>query len=252
MADKIPLQYNPTGPKAGLGQFDTGDSVPVAHGGTGKTSIAINKFLYSSAANVFAEADITAYARTLLAQTDAAATRSILGLVIGTNSGQVITAASNGTLPVLDGRNLKNVLPSGIIMMWSGSIASIPANFKLCDGSNGTPDLRDKFIVGAGLSYVPGATGGSTTHTHTVTVQNTTLTVSQMPAHRHGPTYILSMGPNVLGGNFGGGSRYMWTSDTGGTDPQGGDQPHSHGTTVSTASNLPPYYALAYIMSVII
>jgi len=62
-------------------------------------------------------------------------------------------------------------IPSGCIIMWSGSIASIPSGYVLCNGSGGTPDLRDKFVVGAGNSYVVGATS------------NTAGTGSSLPAY---------------------------------------------------------------------
>jgi len=61
-------------------------------------------------------------------------------------------------------------VPRGAIIMWSGSAANIPPGWALCDGTNGTPDLRDKFIIAAGGTYSPGATGGSTSHTHTVDI----------------------------------------------------------------------------------
>lgn len=53
-------------------------------------------------------------------------------------------------------------VPSGAIIMWSGSIGSIPAGYVICNGSNGTPDLRDRFVVGAGNTYAVGNTGGFT------------------------------------------------------------------------------------------
>jgi hypothetical protein len=53
-------------------------------------------------------------------------------------------------------------IPSGSIIIWSGSIGSIPVGYYLCNGSNGTPDLRDKFVVGAGSTYAVGNTGGFT------------------------------------------------------------------------------------------
>jgi hypothetical protein len=56
-------------------------------------------------------------------------------------------------------------VPIGSILAWSGSIGSIPAGYQLCDGTNGTPDLRDRFIVTAGNDYAVGATGGSDTLT---------------------------------------------------------------------------------------
>lgn len=45
------------------------------------------------------------------------------------------------------------VSPSGVICMWSGATTAIPTGWALCNGSNGTPDLRDKFVVGAGSTY---------------------------------------------------------------------------------------------------
>ena len=57
---------------------------------------------------------------------------------------------------------------SGGIIMWSGAIVNIPSGYVLCNGSNGTPDLRDKFIVGSGTTYAVGGTGGSLTHSHTL------------------------------------------------------------------------------------
>lgn len=260
MTDRVPLKTLFSGSTpVGLGEYNVGDTTGIEHGGTGKTSIAANKIWYATTSNVLAETDLTAAARTFIGLADVSAMRSNLGLVIGTNTGQVITAVSNGRLPALDARNLTNTLPAGLIMMWSGNIASIPANFRLCDGANGTPDLRDKFIVGAGLSYVPGANGGATTHTHTVTVQNTTLTISTMPSHNH---QAFSWPQNRFDNNGtyaslarrDGGGQYldMTTSNVPGISYQGGDGSHGHGATVSTASNLPPYYALAYVMSVLI
>lgn len=100
-----------------------------------------------------------------------------------------------------------NLIPAGIIAMWSGSIASIPAGWTLCDGTAGTPDLRNLFIMGAG-SVAPGTTGGTNSqsfasdaagghnhttssdgaHTHGGTTGGTALTASQMPAHQHAGT----------------------------------------------------------------
>lgn len=67
-------------------------------------------------------------------------------------------------------------IPSGLIAMWSGASTAIPTGWLLCNGSNGTPDLRDRFIVGAGSSYNVGATGGEATHT---------LTTGELPSHNH-------------------------------------------------------------------
>lgn len=70
-------------------------------------------------------------------------------------------------------------VPSGVILLWSGSIASIPTGWLLCNGSSGTPDLRDRFVVGAGSSYAVGSTGGAATYT---------LSVGQLPNHTHSLT----------------------------------------------------------------
>jgi microcystin-dependent protein len=132
--------------------------------------------------------------------------------------------------------------------MWSGSIASIPSGWLLCDGSNSTPDLRNRFIVGAGSTYSVAGTGGSAdaivvSHTHTATVTD--------PGHFHnGPTAdeFKSYGDSGIVSNGPSGLR---TTDTIGTT-----QTKTTGITVSnsttgssgTNANLPPYYALAYIM----
>lgn len=67
-------------------------------------------------------------------------------------------------------------IPAGVIVMWSGNTANIPSGWALCDGQNGTPDLRDRFILGIAQGEQPGGTGGS---------HQKTLTVDHMPNHRH-------------------------------------------------------------------
>ena len=69
-------------------------------------------------------------------------------------------------------------VPSGIISMWSGSVATIPATWALCDGTSGTPNLTDKFIVAAGATYTPGATPG-------LPGNQVTLSTANLPAHTH-------------------------------------------------------------------
>lgn len=69
--------------------------------------------------------------------------------------------------------------PSGAIAMWSGQSDEVPAGWKLCDGSDGTPDLRNRFVYGASASFPPGTTGGANSYT---------LTVDQLPAHTHAGT----------------------------------------------------------------
>ena len=64
----------------------------------------------------------------------------------------------------------------GMIILWSGNTGNIPTGFVLCDGNNGTPNLTDRFVVGAGAAYSPGATGGN---------DQQTLSINQIPSHNH-------------------------------------------------------------------
>jgi hypothetical protein len=96
----------------------------------------------------------------------------------GTSAVGFVAPGSSGNLLTSNGTTWTSAAPTafltGMIILWSGSIASIPSGFALCDGTSGTPDLRDRFIVGAGSTYAVDATGGSAdatlpTHTHTAT-----------------------------------------------------------------------------------
>jgi microcystin-dependent protein len=125
------------------------------------------------------------------------------------------------------------IIPIGGIIMWSGTIATIPTGWALCDGNSGTPNLRDRFIVGAGSAYSPGNTGGA---------DSVTLTTNQIPAHNHTTTID---GFRVANAAAAGG---VPSSVTGGNanaifsmSNTGGSQAHE---------NRPPYYALAFIMRV--
>ena len=167
---------------------------------------------------------------------------------------------------------VRDIIPTGIISMWYGSIASVPTGWYLCDGTNGTPDLRDRFIVGAGSTYAVAATGGSATVTPAGTISGTVggtaLTEAQMPKHWHrtvGPFGTTNVqGGESAWGNYGGGTpddtAYAYGSWSTGGSAASGDQAtgtsngssHDHsfsGTFTGTSgTNLPPYYALAYIM----
>jgi hypothetical protein len=147
-------------------------------------------------------------------------------------------------------------IPLGVITLWYGSIGSVPTGWYLCDGANGTPDLRDKFIVAAGSTYAVGATGGSAnsvvvSHTHTAT---STPTVTD-PSHAHNATagkFVL----NQAGGidSAGGGGFISGAITNTATASASTGISVAVATTIATAgvsgtnANLPPYYALAYIM----
>ena len=119
-------------------------------------------------------------------------------------------------------------VPAGCILMWSGAIANIPEGWQICDGTNNTPDLRDRFVYGAGNTVNPNVTGGSTsTDAHT-------LTIAEMPSHTH--TGQLGGGPRADGDN----QKEVGSGTT--TGATGGGGSHMHTGT------LPPYLALAFIM----
>jgi len=171
----------------------------------------------------------------------AADTRTALGaqatLVSGTNIKTV-----NGTSLLGSGDVAISAVPSGVILLWSGSAASIPAGWVLCDGTNSTPDLRDRFVVGAGSTYAVGATGGSkdaivVSHTHTATVTD--------PGHTHN-----------LPGNTSSGNTIQTQLGVNPPNQNGSTSSATTGISVDisttgssgTNANLPPYYALCYIM----
>ena len=151
-------------------------------------------------------------------------------------------------------------IPSGLIAIWSGAVGSVPSGWYLCNGQNGTPDLRNSFVLGAGNSYAVGATGGSTdaivvSHTHTAT---STSTVTDN-GHSHSPamnissiglSYVGNGTNNFSGGgssNFGiGGTAFPTATATTGVTVATSTSNATTGVSGSNA-NMPPYYALAYI-----
>ena len=110
-----------------------------------------------------------------------------------------------------------------MIVLWSGAVVDVPTGWHLCDGAGGTPDLRNKFIVGAGSTYAPNATGGALTHTHTGTTNG----------HKHTLATTFPAMPSVVPMVYD-----IWTDQK--TDT----------FTTQAGSSLPPYYALCYIMKV--
>jgi hypothetical protein len=183
---------------------------------------------------------------------------------------------------------VSQTIPTGVIMMWSGATSAIPSGFRICDGTNSTPDLRNKFIIGAGSTYTVGVTGGTAdavvaSHTHTA---SSSFAGDSLSAHTHGVTdpkhnHIMGVGigPGYdLFGNSGvstnfkvemataisgyggistsGVQAYTSNSSTGISITSGsaGTPSGTVSTTVNTAGisgtnqNLPPYYALCFIM----
>jgi len=156
-------------------------------------------------------------------------------------SGQFLTSVGSGATPTW---TTLTAFVSGMIMLWSGSEASIPAGWLLCDGTSSTPNLQDRFVVGAGNTYAVGATGGSAdavvvSHTHTAT-----STVSD-PGHNHtsaneAPGNKAADGAGyakALNGSTGTATTGITVATTNATTGEDG-----------TNKNVPPYYALCYIM----
>ena len=196
---------------------------------------------------------------------------------------QIPLSKINGSFLAPEG---PGTVPIGGIIKWSGSVASIPVTWQLCDGTNGTPDLRDSFVVGAsdiGGTFQVGDTGGATSHdhggnltaadagdhAHGISVDNHTLTQAQLPnvkletglavnftgAAHNGTTTVSNNGQIVdmdgkdgtvmpLTSALGSGDSHPHTasSTNAGT--------HGHSVPIPSASNLPPFYALAQIMRI--
>lgn len=180
-------------------------------------------------------------------------------------------SANSSKISAVDSK-IDKVMPVGSIIMWSGS--TVPENWALCNGNNGTPDLRDKFIVGSGNAYNIGATGGA---------NSVTLTVDNMPKHSHEKGTMRIKGSIKSTDNNGEVFTHIDGSTTSGAMKliYGGESPYGYfsstqkggvydgiefdtnlnngaGWTGSTSEvgsgtaheNRPPYYALAFIMRV--
>ena len=173
------------------------------------------------------------------------------------SAGQVLATNGAGVLSWGTG------VPTGAILLWSGASTAIPGGWALCDGTSGRPDLRDRFVIGAGNSYAVGATGGSKD--------------AVLVKHNHGgETTTSSAGSHTH--YFGNQGRFPSSNNPDspinritGDNPTDGDPPteslkavkylddagsHTHTVTVAEAGvdgtnkNLPPYYALCYIIKI--
>jgi hypothetical protein len=163
-------------------------------------------------------------------------------------SGQVMLSGGSGNTPTWG-----NAFVAGMIMLWSGSVASVPTGWLLCDGTNSTPDLRNRFVIGAATDSggAPSTTvtgsatqaGGSkdaivVSHTHSATVTD--------PGHAHD----LPLTPPYpgTGGSSGAGLVPQGSGLTSSSATTGISVTNSTTGSSGTNANLPPYYALAYIM----
>lgn len=170
---------------------------------------------------------ITALTSKVDTQAGASHTLTLQGDVTGSTT---FTNKSNITVST----SVKSI-KRGMIMMWYGNVNDVPNGWAICNGSNGTPDLRDRFVIGAGSNYGLGWTGGETSHT---------LSVNEMPSHQHISPWGECGGFDPPWGKYGNADLYgSGDSDDdnywGYTSPTGGGQAHN---------NMPPYYGLYFIM----
>ena len=234
----------------------------------------------------------------------------------------------NSDLDSIDA-TLRAAMPAGAVIIWSGSVTP-PAGYLLCDGSAqsrttyaalfaaiGTvhgggdgsttfnlPDLRNRFVIGAGSSYGVTNSGGSPVQTTTVTVAGHVLTTAEMPSHAHGvydlghthgvydpghahgvsdpghahtiESTVNNDGPYVANRSYGSApgaldiETYSVDANTTGVsidgagtgigiygattgialENAGSDGAHSHGVSVSNTTNMPPFYALCFMVKV--
>lgn len=188
-------------------------------------------------------------------------------------------------------KNLNSdTVPVGGIIIWSGATNAVPTSWGLCDGSTyaktdgsgnlTAPDLRDRFIVGAGSTYAVGATGGAVSNTPTITVDGHSLTQAELPnyalAATSTATSTATTTVNVTDNNVHAGTFTTGLNPGSGTATAGGDQTlksnmfsantsvsttvnttvssggsgtaHPHDASSSVVPTLPPYYALAFII----
>lgn len=182
----------------------------------------------------------------------------LVATVNGDPGDQSVKLGTGAFVAANSASSIGNALPRGVIVMWWGLPETLPPGWVVCDGANGAPDLRDKFIVGAGKSYNLSATGGA---------NMVNLAVDQLPAHSH-PASTGTAGNHYHEMLFDTGSGGSESASRMAKTPEGlqqnvlanysaptkyaGDHTHavSVGNTGSGAAheNRPPFYALYYIM----
>jgi hypothetical protein len=222
--------------------FTAKDSLPSGNAGKIVKGAEIDTELTAVASAISSKADLNSPALT--------GTPTAPTAVAGTNTTQIATTAFAQAAAAA-------VFPVGGIIMWSGTIAAIPTGWALCNGSNGTPDLRNRFVIGAhsdnagvanttvtGASTLTGGTKDAivVSHTHTATTNTT-------GAHTHALLYSVQTNENISSSR--GRTDGFQSGAISNTESAGS---HSHTVTVAstgdsgTNQNLPPYYALAFIM----
>jgi hypothetical protein len=218
--------------------------VQPANGGTGASNYSANEILMANAAGQLTKATIQSQSPITIEYVSSGAVIKYTGI-------SSITAGTGISVNVANGvAVISNVQSSGfepgMIIMWTGSVA--PTGWALCNGFNGTPDLEDKFVLSAGPKFPIASTGGSTDaivveHAHSVFGAT-----SEAGAHVHGGVPL-----RVTDVDRGTGSSSFSLDNTGSTATAGAHTHNIVGTATTTGAsgelaNMPPYYALAYIM----
>ena len=197
-------------------------------------------------------------------------------------SGYITSAA---LAPYATTASLSTAIPVGVITLWYGATNTIPSGWRLCDGGGGTPDLRDRFVIGSGNTYGVGSTGGSkdatlVSHSHGAS-SSSSFSGNALGSHSHSlmqsPHQHATSWGEATGGYYGNAGNHRTRQGSGDSDwdnyeyltspeyvsitasstdigtPSGSV---STSTSISasgssaTNANLPPYYALCYIMKV--
>ena len=239
MANRIPLIVNPDASQ--IQELPTGDTLIIGSGGLEVTGNLIGKGnVVLGDTSLDQISTFGSFINNLIPKDDDTRT---LG-----SSGKKWSEVHATTL------NGNGVVPIGGIIMWSGTVSTIPSNFKLCDGNNNTPNLTNKFIIGAISDQ---SVSGITTAATTITGSNTREGGDKdavLASHTHG--YQSANHPTATGPeqNQGGGVEDRTTfnvdktTTSTGIDASGTTK--DDGSVSVTNANLPPYYALAFIMRV--
>jgi len=161
--------------------------------------------------------------------TAASGTVGSLAVTNGAGSAGSLSVAGKVTVPEGKTNEAKGVVPVGGILAWPHEAGDVPDGWAVCDGENGTPDLRGWFVMGADGDHAPGTTGGENA---------VTLSAAQMPAHTHGYTY--PSGTDAGSGYLENDDGHVWRNGKEATTASaGGGEAHE---------NRPPFYALYFIM----
>ena len=216
---------------AGRGIFITENLIELPGGDPADP--ADNVLRYTVAAGLPGNTDIVGFAGITLGALQSAGALPVTSIVNSVSSTPLHTRLiTEKAVAQFVQTAVNKAMPIGTIVMWSGSISSIPSDWVLCNGSQNTPDLRNRFVVGAGsggANYPVGDTGGADT---------VTLTTAQIPSHSHTIDKYPTNNYDSTGGNT---ALDRSGRFDGQTELTGGGQSHE---------NRPPYYALAYIMRV--